>query len=118
MSPSSAAILALCLVTLTACAPRNLPRQPATAGTTAPTAGPDAAARWWAHVAYLADDAMRGRETGSPEHRKAADYVADRFARAGLAPAGSDGYLQPVQLRSRTIDEARSSLALVTGGVS
>src|SRR5262249_46883294 len=28
--------------------------------------------RWSAHVTFLADDAMRGRETGSAEHRKAA----------------------------------------------
>ena len=31
---------------------------------------------WWGHVTALADDSMRGRETGSPEHRKAAEYVA------------------------------------------
>jgi Zn-dependent M28 family amino/carboxypeptidase len=64
----------------------------------------------------LATDEMRGRETGSPEHRKAADYVAAQFKRAGLEPAGVDGYLQPVGFRSRKIDEAQSSLALVRGG--
>ena len=31
------------------------------------------AAAWWAHVAFLADDRMKGRETGSPEHREAAE---------------------------------------------
>jgi hypothetical protein len=69
--------------------------------------------RWWSHVAFLADDALQGRETGSPGHRKAAEYVAGEFAKAGLRPAGTEGYLQPVALKSRTIDEARSRLALV-----
>lgn len=79
-------------------------------------ARPDAATRWFAHVEALANDDMRGRETGSPEHRKAADYVADRFREAGLEPAGTDGYLQAVQFRSRRIVEATSSLALVREG--
>ena len=35
-----------------------------------------AAERWFGHVEFLANDEMRGRETGSPEHRKAAEYIA------------------------------------------
>ncbi len=72
--------------------------------------------RWWAHMEFLANDSMRGRETGSPEHRKAADYVAERFARAGLEAAGTSGYLQPIAFESRRIVEEDSSLALVRGG--
>ena len=34
------------------------------------------AKRWWSHVAVLADDKLEGRNTGSPGHRKAAEYVA------------------------------------------
>jgi Zn-dependent M28 family amino/carboxypeptidase len=71
------------------------------------------AARWWAHVSFLADDSMKGRDTGSPEHRKAAEYVASEFARAKLEPGGTNGYFQPVPFRSRRIVEAQSSLALV-----
>lgn len=74
------------------------------------------AAAWWAHVAFLASDEMRGRETGSPEHRKAANYVAEQLQRAGVQPAGADGFFQPVTFRSRRIDESRSSLALVRRG--
>ena len=33
-----------------------------------------------------------------------------------MRPAGTQGYLQPVELKSRTIDEAHSHLALVRGG--
>jgi len=110
-------LLALAAMVLAArCAPppttAAAPSSPA--GTTAPVA--EEAADWWRHVAFLADDDMRGRETGSPEHRKAANYVADAFERAGLQPAGSDEYLQPVTFRSRRIDESRSSLALVRKG--
>jgi Zn-dependent M28 family amino/carboxypeptidase len=71
------------------------------------------AAKWWAHVSYLADDAMKGRDTGSPEHRKAAEYIAREFERAGLAPGGTKGFLQPVPFRSRRINEPKSSLSLV-----
>jgi hypothetical protein len=73
--------------------------------------------RWWSHVAFLADDALEGRDTGTPGHRKAAEYVAREFEKLGLRPAGTEGFLQPVALRSRTIDEARSGLALVRDGV-
>ena len=39
--------------------------------------------RWWSHVAVLADDKLEGRNTGSEGHRKAAEYVAEEFARPG-----------------------------------
>ncbi len=73
---------------------------------------------WWGHVTALADDSMRGRETGSPEHRKAAAYVASMFERAGLRPGGTDGWFQPVEFEVRRIVESRSSVALVRGGKS
>jgi hypothetical protein len=71
---------------------------------------------WWTHVAFLADDALQGRETGSPGHARAAEYVAAEFAKAGLEPAGTRGFVQPVAFKTRTIDEAHSSLALVRDG--
>jgi Zn-dependent M28 family amino/carboxypeptidase len=107
-----ATALSFACTLLTASAHAPLPgSQPASA-----TA--EAAARWFAHVEALANDEMRGRETGSPEHRRAAEYVAARFKAAGLAPGGSAGYLQPVRLISRRIVEASSSLALVTNGTA
>jgi hypothetical protein len=69
--------------------------------------------RWWAHVAVLADDKLEGRDTGSRGHLKAAQYVAGEFAKAGLEPAGTDGFFQTVKLSARKLDESRSSLALV-----
>ena len=69
--------------------------------------------RWWSHVAVLADDKLEGRITGSAGHRKAAEYVAEEFARSGLMPAGTVGFLQPVHLISREIDESHSTLTLI-----
>ncbi len=73
---------------------------------------------WWAHIQFLADDRMEGRDTGSPEHREAADYVAAAFKRAGLKPAGTKGYFQPVNFVSRRVQENECSLALVRNGQS
>jgi Zn-dependent M28 family amino/carboxypeptidase len=71
---------------------------------------------WWSYIETLASDGMQGRQTGSPEHRKAAEYVASQFQQAGLKPAGVDGYLQPVKFDARRIVEAQSSLDLVRAG--
>jgi Zn-dependent M28 family amino/carboxypeptidase len=71
--------------------------------------------RWWKHVEVIASDAMGGRETASPGHKAAADYVAAEFKRAGLSPAGNDGYFQPVKVRIAQIREAESSLSIVLG---
>src|SRR5579863_2507162 len=77
----------------------------------------DNGSRWWSYVEYLASDQMQGRQTGSPEHRKAAEYVAAQFQRDGLKPAGeSGGYIQPVRFKTLEIDESHSSLTLVRGG--
>ncbi|WP_242148546.1 M28 family peptidase [Sphingomonas sp. BAUL-RG-20F-R05-02] len=60
---------------------------------------PDDQAAMKAHVMFLASDALRGREAGTPEYRIAAEYVASRFFAAGLKPAGDKGgYLQSVPL--------------------
>jgi hypothetical protein len=78
----------------------------------APTPGQ----RWWSHTAFLADDKLEGRNTGSEGYRKAAAYVRGEFERAGLRPAGTDGYFQPVKFNSREIVEPESSLELVRDG--
>ena len=62
-----------------------------------------------AHVLFLASDAMRGREAGSPEFDIAAQYVAAQMFAAGLKPGGdTDGagrdYLQTVPLVSYRAD--------------
>lgn len=43
------------------------------------------------HVSYLASDKLKGRGTGTPEERMAADYIAKQFRKIGLAPKGDHG---------------------------
>jgi Peptidase family M28 len=81
-------------------------------------AGTQDGRRWWSHVQYLADDKLEGRNTGSAGHRQAAAYVAGEFERAGLKPAGVEGYLQPVHFHTRRLVEDQSSLALVRQGAA
>ncbi len=71
---------------------------------------------WWAHVKYLADDSLEGRDTGSEGLRKAQAYAVEQFKKAGLEPAGSDGFYQRVSFMQYELDEAKSSLALVANG--
>jgi Zn-dependent M28 family amino/carboxypeptidase len=71
---------------------------------------------WWAHIQFLADDKLAGRNTGSAGYQKAADYVAAAFERFGLKPMGTSGYRQPVQFETRQLVEEESSLALVRDG--
>ena len=68
-------------------------------------AAPDGA-RWWSYVEFLASDKLEGRNTGSPAHKRAAEYVAAQFEKAGLEPAGVGGFIQPVAFKTRRILEA------------
>ncbi|HSG27244.1 MAG TPA: M20/M25/M40 family metallo-hydrolase, partial [Candidatus Krumholzibacterium sp.] len=42
-------------------------------------------------IKYLSSDGLEGRGPGSVGIEKAADYIAERFAEAGLSPGGDDG---------------------------
>jgi Zn-dependent M28 family amino/carboxypeptidase len=75
-------------------------------------AGKPDGARWWSYVEFLASDKLEGRNTGSAGHRQAAEYVAAQFERAGLKPAGEQGYIQPVKFKTLQLDESQSSLEL------
>jgi hypothetical protein len=62
-----------------------------------------------AHVAFLASDEMRGRDTPSPELEISADYLADRFRELGLEPAGDDGtFLQWWPFQQLILDQDES----------
>lgn len=57
-----------------------------------------------AHLKYLADDALLGRMTGTPEYDEAAAYVAGHFEEIGLEPGGDDGWYQQVPMLARRIN--------------
>lgn len=55
------------------------------------------------HVAYLASPERQGRGIGTGGLRQAADYVAERFAAAGLVPAGEGGsWFQELEIAGPT----------------
>lgn len=73
------------LAVLAAPASAQTTRCPDPAALTAGMPGP------LAHVRYLADDALEGREVGTWGARCAGDYIAARFQELGLQPAGDGG---------------------------
>jgi hypothetical protein len=60
----------------------------------------------------IADDSFRGRETGTPEARRAAAFIARRVQQLGLEPAGDSLYLQRVPMVRETF--ARTTQLTVT----
>jgi len=73
---------------------------------------------WWDHVKVVADDSMEGRETGSLGLRKAEAYAVEQLKRAGLEPAGTDGFYQSIRFVQRQIDEGNSYAFLSKDGQS
>ncbi|WP_019832358.1 M28 family peptidase [Sphingomonas sp. PR090111-T3T-6A] len=62
---------------------------------------------WWKTTTALSNDAMEGRDTGSPAYDRAARLVADRFAAAGLKPLGEGGsWFQPVSMEEVSVESA------------
>lgn len=62
------------------------------------------------HITYLADDEMRGRETGTAEEAAAANYIADLFRDYGLDPAGDEGtYFQEFTVNMSVLDNPHAS---------
>ncbi len=70
-----------------------------------------------AHMSFLADDLLEGREPGTPGYALAARYVATQLESMGLSPAGEDGtYYQRVPLRRASLEETGCSLAILDEG--
>ncbi|WP_452232792.1 M28 family peptidase [Lacinutrix sp. MEBiC02595] len=53
-------------------------------------------------VAFLADDALEGRQTGTVGEQKAAEYIAKRFQDLGLHAKGTDGFFQTFSFKPKT----------------
>lgn len=64
-----------------------------------------------AHVRYLADDALEGRETGTAAARCAADYIATFFQELGLEGAGPRGsYFQTFEVQMGSVLGSENNL--------
>ncbi|WP_213980144.1 M20/M25/M40 family metallo-hydrolase [Sphingomonas sp. dw_22] len=71
-----------------------------------------------AHIEFLADDALEGRDAGTRGYTIAARYVASRFRALGLQPGGPDGsWYQQVPLAEYALDASKPA-TLTIGGKS
>ena len=68
-----------------------------------------------AHVKFLASDEFKGRKSGTPEYRRAAEYVAAEMQKAGLQPGGENGtWFQEVPFKNWTDFEQPVRLEVVS----
>ena len=70
-----------------------------------------------ADMAFLADDLLEGRATGTRGYMLAAKYIGSQYAQLGLKPAGEKGtFYQTVRLRQFDIEPEKSSLTFKRNG--
>ncbi|TNE61841.1 MAG: M20/M25/M40 family metallo-hydrolase [Alphaproteobacteria bacterium] len=70
-----------------------------------------------ADVTFLADDTLKGRDTGSEGYRIAANYVAAEYARLGLKPAGENGsYFQEVPFQKAGLNQETARMTVTLDG--
>jgi Peptidase family M28 len=91
-------------------------RPAADAAPAAPGDGLTRAQRLEALLDTLADDSMMGRRVGTEGIHAAASFLASELARAGVDPAGDDGYLQHVPV-ARTSRRGRPGFVIPSASV-
>jgi len=70
-----------------------------------------------AHLTFLSDDLLQGREPGNPGYDIAAAYVASHYQALGLKPAGDDeSYFQSVPLHTSKRDLSAAKMTLSRDG--
>src|SRR5579862_7747179 len=69
-----------------------------------------------AHIRFLADSLLKGREPGTPGYDIAARYVATELEGMALHPGVSGSWFQPVPLQKAVTNAAASSLSLTVKG--
>jgi hypothetical protein len=98
-SRAAAPLVLLALAGCAAGAPSAPPAGPAPAPAPSPSGVQITPEHVRGRVYALADDSMRGRATGTPGARMAADFLVAELRRMGVRPAGDDGtYLARVPL--------------------
>lgn len=113
MRPGIAIVLAALVA---ACGSTSSPR-PATTDEPTPGADTITAADLRAHVALLASDAYRGRETLEPGYDMAADHLADQFGAYGLQPLpGASSFRLGYPLYKLGFDAPTTALSIVRDG--
>lgn len=70
-----------------------------------------------AHMRFLSDSLLEGRDPGTPGYEIAARYVASELEGIGLKPGGANGtWYQPVSFRKAVVDVEQSTMVLVQNG--
>ena len=65
------------------------------------------------HIAYLADDKLKGRLPGTEGYQMAVDYVIDQYKKIGVQPGGDPGqYTQKLFLRKTVVQNSSAKAAL------
>jgi hypothetical protein len=68
------------------------------------------------HLSFIASDLLEGRFTPSRGLDVAAEYIAAQFRRAGLEPAGDDGYFQTAELHELEPAKTGVEMQIESGG--
>lgn len=68
-----------------------------------------------ADVAFLADDLLEGRGTGTRGYDLAARFVAARFEALGFTPGGNKGWYQDIAFVTASADPAKPSAVTING---
>ena len=65
------------------------------------------------HIAYLADDKLKGRLPGTEGYQMAVDYVTDQFKKIGIAAGGDNGgYTQKLLIRKSIVENSSAAAVL------
>lgn len=70
------------------------------------------------HLSFISSDALEGRKTPSRGLEIAAEYIAAQFRRAGLEPAGDEGYFQNANWSMNTRDVSAARVSFSNGGAT
>jgi len=66
-----------------------------------------------AHIAFLADDKLKGRYPGTEGYQEAVDYVIDQYKKMGLQPGGdNNGFTQKMVIRKSLVNNS-SAVAII-----
>jgi len=74
--------------------------------------------RYLNNIKFLASPEMRGRESGSPELEKAAQYIVAQFKSDGLKTLDGKSYLQPFEITTSAKLGKANRFEIVAGGNS
>ena len=74
------------------------------------------AQRYLGHIKFLASPGMKGRETGSPELEKAAQYVVSQFRADGLKPVDGKSFEQSFEVTTSARLGKANRMEVTSGG--